>query len=228
YLGSRMRPGPGRCQRRDGRSGRRRPLEVGAGSVRGHHSRVPLTLDDLRTPQTAAVIRARILVRLQAAGAPTAAWVSTASGGVESSAVDMLAEALEKLASAKIADAVSGRFLDFATGDFLRFLAKRYYQIDARDATFTVQNIHLSSVSGNSQQTFEPGDLWVMDQGTGNRYQSITGGDLAPGRFLDLQFQAELPGSSYADVAGTIATMVTAPAGISCVNIRPSPFLPPR
>lgn len=189
---------------------------------------MPLTLDDLRTPQTAAIIRARILARLQAAGAPTAAWVSTASGGVENSAVDMLASALEQLASAKIADAASGRFLDFATGDFLRFLAKRYYQLDARSETFTVQNVRLTSVPGNSQQSFEPGDLWVMAKGTGHRYQSITGGELLPGQTLDLKFQAEFAGSAYADVAGAITSMVTAPAGISCTNVRPSPFLSSR
>lgn len=187
-----------------------------------------LTLEDLRTPQTVALIRARVLARLQAAGAPVADWTATASGGVENSTVDAVATALEQLLAARLADMVSGRFLDFAEGDFLRFLAARYYRITPREATFTVQNVRLSLVASASQQTFSVGDLWVRSKATGRQYQSITGGDLLPGRTLDLQFQAENAGSAYSDVAGTIDTMVTAPAGVSCVNIAPSPFLPAR
>ncbi len=50
--------------------------------------------------------------------------------------------------------------------------------------------------------------------------------DEAAAAGVNCRFRAEFPGSSYNDVAGTITSMVTAPAGVTCVNVRPSEFAP--
>lgn len=190
------------------------------------------TLADLRTPQTQAVIRARLIAALAGRGLPTAAWTPTASGGVENTALDMVAGALAQLVGAKMAQAASGRFLDLAAGDELTYLAKHFYLLDRNVATFTVQNVKLFSVPTAPANSFAPGELWVRANTTGNRYVNIDPIELPPGKLppngLSARFQAELPGASYSDPAGTIDTMVTAPAGISCANARPSDYLPAR
>jgi hypothetical protein len=188
------------------------------------------TLADLRTPQTQAVIRARLIAALAGRGLPTAAWTPTASGGVENTTVDMVAGALAALVGAKMAGAVSGRFLDLAAGDLLTYLAKHFYQLDRNLATFTIQNVRLFSVPAASANSFDAGELWVRASATGNRYVNVDPIDLPPGSTngVDGRFQAELPGASYSDPAGTIDTMVTAPAGVSCVNIRPFDYLSAR
>lgn len=190
------------------------------------------TLADLRTPQTQAVIRARLIAALTGRGLPTAAWTPTASGGVENTTVDMVAGALAKLVGAKMAQAASGRFLDLAEDDELTYLAKHFYLLDRNLATFTIQNIRLSSVPTAPSNSFAPGDVWVMASATGNRYVNLDPIELPPDSqgpsAPKARFQAELPGASYSDPSATIDTMVTAPAGVSCTNVRPSDYLPAR
>src|SRR6185437_2753363 len=100
------------------------------------------------------------------------------------------------------------------------------------------QNIALYSVGSGGTYTFNPGDLVAMSSATGNTYRSITGGSFSPANTgppgedfptakpLMVQFQAESPGSGFADPAGTITTLVTARAGVRCINIPPSDYTP--
>lgn len=190
------------------------------------------SLSDLKTAQTMEVIEARILAALDARGLPTAAWTPVESGGVERTAVRMTAGALATLLGAKMADAVSGRFLSLATGDLLGYLARHFYLIDRSPATSTIQNVRLSSALTAPAESFEAGELWVMASATGNRYVSLDPITVPPNsqgpRAPMARFQAELPGASYSDPVGTVDTMTTAPAGISCLNVRPSDYLPAR
>ena len=183
------------------------------------------TLADLRTPQTADVIQARLLTALGGRGLPVADWAPASSGGPEMTVVGMIAGTIASLVGAKAAALVSARFLDFATGDFLAYLAQHFYGLTKIAATFTIQNITLTSAAAAAPEQFQPGDLWVKAD-SGNRYQSLDAVNLvAGGSIQGIRFQAEFPGASYSDVAGTIRTMVTAPGGVSCVNEAPSTFL---
>jgi hypothetical protein len=187
---------------------------------------VPLTLAQLRTAQTRADIRARIIARLTTAGATVVDWIPSDEGGVENSRVDMVANVIADLYGAKLTEIANGRFLEYATGDWLVYYAKRFYGIVKREATSTIQLVRLTSVATAPSYSFKPGELWVAGIDTGNKYRSLDAVKLAPGKSADARFQAENPGSSYADEPGTITQMVTAPAGVTCNNPRPSDFTP--
>jgi hypothetical protein len=186
------------------------------------------SLADLRTAETQGVIETRLVAALAGRGLPTASWIPVESGGVELTTVRMVAGTLAKLVSAKLAQAVGGRFLDLATGDLLTYLAKHYYLIDRVDPTFTIQNVFLFSTPAAPSNSFQPGDVWVSSPATNNRYVNLDPIELPSDTIngVSARFQAELPGASYSDPAGTISHMVTAPAGVSCTNDRPSDYLP--
>lgn len=186
---------------------------------------MPFTLDQLRTPQTVADIRTSLLNALAAKGLPVASWAPVASGGLELTRVEMVAQVIADILGEKIKQVTDGRFLQLAEGDWLTYYANRFYGIARDEATRTIQNVRLTAVPDAPPNDFQPGDVVVASEATGNVYRSITGGKLAPGKTLDLQCEAENPGSSYADQLGTVDTMVTAPAGVSCINDRPSDFL---
>lgn len=195
------------------------------------------TFADLRTPESIASIRARLIAALNAAGAPTDSWAPSSTGGTENLRADMWAGVCAAIVSKRIAQAVNMRVLPLAvaaataegTGGGPATLAMRkfvrdFYKLQWRDPTFTIENVRLSTIGNPGSYTFNPGDLWARADGTGNRYNNIAGGVLQPGLTLDLPFQAENPGSSYSDSAGTILTMVTARAGVQCTNVRPADF----
>ena len=197
----------------------------------------PYPFEDLLTAEAQATIRARYVSNLGADGLPTASWAPSSVGGWESLRLDMVSGALASLASARVAALVSGRLLEIATDDpltgyFLTYLGLRFYKLVKRQATTTIQNIALTAAPTASSNTFADGDLWVKSPTTGNRYrltlptgQTVT---LGPGDTVNAPFYAENPGSAYDDVAGTVTQMVTAKAGISCINVRPTAFRPTR
>lgn len=198
------------------------------------------TFADLRTPESIASIRARLIANLNAAGAPTDSWAPSSTGGTENLRADMWAGICAAAVSKRIAQAVNMRVLplavaaaeaELATGIIngpatlgLRKLVRDFYKLQWRDPTFTIENVRLSTIGTPGSYTFNPGDLWVRADSTGNRYNNVAGGVLTPGSTLDLPFQAEKPGSSYSDGAGKITTMVTARAGVICTNIAPADF----
>lgn len=195
------------------------------------------TFADLRTPESIASIRARLIAALNAAGAPTDSWAPSSTGGTENLRADMWAGVCAALVSQRVAQAVNMRGLPLAVAAAaaegatpgpatlgLRKLVRDFYKLQWRDPTFTIENIRLSTIGSPASYTFNPGDLWVRADDTGNRYNNIAGGVLTPGLTLDLPFQAENPGSSYSDSAGTITTMVTARAGVQCTNVAPADY----
>jgi hypothetical protein len=180
------------------------------------------TLAELRTQQLSSDISARLSAALLAAGLPVADWAPAASGGVELSVVEMVAGGLANLVGPRLVAMAEARFLDLGRGDALSAYAQSRYQISRSPATYTLQNIRLTSTVSAS---FNAGDLWIAGAG-GNRYVSIEDVILVPGVPADVTFQAEEPGSAYADTEGQISRMVTAPAGLSGLNARPSDFTP--
>jgi len=193
----------------------------------------PYTFEDLSTPEGQAEIRQRILDQLTADGQPTASWAPSSAGGVENLRLDMVSGGVAFFIAQRIANMVNGRLLPLATdsaenGYWLTYLGKRFYKLTKRAATFTIQNIQLTAAASASAQNFADGDLWVASAATGNKYRlTLPAGvtiPLVPGGTANAPFQAENAGSRYSDSAGTIRTMVTAKAGITCNNVRPADF----
>ncbi len=197
----------------------------------------PYTFEDLATAESQETIRARLMDALLADGQPTASWAPSSVGGVENLRADMLAGALAFYSGLRVAAFVTGRLLPTATdtpenGYWLTYLGLRFYKLTKHAATFSIQNVRLSMDPSGAAQSFVDGDLWVASPATGNKYRlTLPAGEvlqLAPGGFVDGPFQAEKAGSSYSDVAGTVTTMVTAKAGVTCTNTRPTDYAPTR
>lgn len=191
-----------------------------------------LTFQDLITAETPALIRARIVAALAADGFPTASWAPSSVGGVENMRIDMSAGVGIYLPP-RIVALVTGRILPLATGDFLKTLGKKFYGLDQGTATFTIQNMAFFLKPGASgvNYTFQPGQIKVRSDATGNRYTLIDSGTFSPandtlGHALMLRVQADAPGKAYADQIGTILTMVTAKAGVQCMNVAPGDYQP--
>jgi len=176
-------------------------------------------LSDLLTVQTSALIRQRILTGMKNGGLPVSDWAATAKGGLESALVDMSSQSLSDLAAANVVAGIAGGFLDEASGDWLAMLAKRFYQLDKNQATYTIQSITLTASAQAVQVSKQPGEVWVISS-AGNRYQNIDAIELKPGASGQFNFQAENPGAAYADTPGTIATLVTSLPGVTALNAR--------
>lgn len=208
------------------------------------------SLANLKTAETQEVIAARLLANLTADGQPTASWAAATAGGGENLRLTMVAGGLALWSAQRIANLVNGGLLPLATdtpenGYWLTYLGKKFYGLDKRRATSTIQNLALYNPAGAAPVTesFQVGDVIAKSQATGNLYRSISTGqftkantwqnfpliiDPAVDNPLMLQIQAESPGSAFDDPAGKITTMVTAFAGIRCFNIRPTDFTPVR
>ncbi len=183
----------------------------------------------MRIAQLRGEIESRILGSLSFAGQPVTQWSAPENGGVERSIVRMAATAMADIIAPRLVRIAEMRMLDTSSGGDLTYYALKRYKIARNEATHTIQNIKISSVLQND---FAAGDLVVKGAG-GNVYRSIdavkipTGAGLSPGvPAVSVRFQAEFPGSSYNDQAGTITTMVTSPAGVTCVNAEPDYFAP--
>ena len=197
----------------------------------------PYLFEDLLTAEAQATIRARLVSNLAADGEPTTSWAPSSVGGSENLRLDMVSGGLASLASARVAALVGGRLLEVATDDpltgyWLSYLGLRFYGLQKRQATTTIQNVALIAAPTASANTFSDGDLWVKSPSTGNLYrltlppgQTLT---LPAGATIDATFTAAAPGSSYSDPALSITQMVTAKAGVSCINVRPTQFRPTR
>lgn len=197
----------------------------------------PFTFADLSTPEGRDVIRARLIANLTADGQPTGSWAPSAVGGVENLRADMLAGGLADLIATRIGRLVAGHVLPLATDDpalgyFLSYYGLRYYGLEKRLASKTIQNIRLTAASSAGANTFSDGDVVVKSPSTGNVYRlTLDPGisvELRPGDSVDVPCYAENAGSRYLDPAGTVTQMVTAKAGVTCSNLPPSQFTPTR
>ncbi len=191
-----------------------------------------LLLADLRDPEDVDAIRQRLLTNLAGAGAPIDDWLPAASGGVEMIRVDADATALQRLLATRVALLANLMLLELAEGDPLTLYAQKRYGIVRDESTRTIQNIALWLVGSAGAQSFAPGDLIVSSDATGNRYRLIEDIQIDTSNTavnpLFARFEAEQPGSSYADAAETVTTLVTAVGGLRCSNRRPSEFLPTK
>lgn len=188
------------------------------------------TLAQLIAAPTADEIKAKLLSSLQGAGFPITDWES---GGVERTMVELEADSLTDLVANGIPEMVGGGFIEYATGDWLTFLAAQLYQLTRYPATFTFQRCRLTCEAGAGPITVNAGDLWALTA-TGLRYSGPTVYEDDPGPSwtipdgdsLDVVFQSEFAndsadGLNYIDPAGTITVLQTQVAGLSIDNPAP-------
>lgn len=175
------------------------------------------TLDDLLTPLTVEEIFQLLLAVYQSNGFPVQSWQT---GGVERTRLMAMSTALLDVSSNWLPDITAGGFLDYATGDWLKLLAKQMYNIDFNPATFTVGNITLSTVaSAAGPYNYTAGQLIAVFAATGNRYINTTAGTLAASTANVVEFRAEFAGADYNDPSssGSIS-LVTSLPGVVLTN----------
>ena len=170
-------------------------------------------------------IYARALWIADKVGLPTTSWQP---GDPTRSLYHVLAESLailEKVASRYVA---SG-FLDLAAAledpKWLRLLAHQQYGYVAREATFAVATVRLTNEAGGLN-VFAPGDITFRASTTGKTYRNTSGGTLEPWLglpfpkpTLDVEVEAEEPGSESSAGVGEIDELVTNYLGVSVQNI---------
>ena len=198
---------------------------------------MPLTLAQLRTAEGTTAIKTRLLTNLDAAGMPIEDWIPSAQGGVEMIRVEAVASALQRLLAVRVAQLANLMLLELAPGptdadprDHLGLYAEKRYKTTREPATKTIQSMAFWMVGTPSAKTLRPGDVIVASSATGNRYVLIDEVKIGPpNTALNPVFgrcEAEQAGTSYADSAETVTTMVTALAGVRCANRRSADFLP--
>lgn len=183
----------------------------------------PYSYAQLLQTQSLTDLRVLLLSLAQGEGYPAITEWAGEPTGTEMTFVTMVCQAINQLAQSgapidqQIASAAAGRTLRWANGMWLDLLAEQVYQLTRDPATFTTFSMTLVNSNSSNAQTFtlQPGDVWVVGP-TGNRYQSITGGNLGPGESLELAFQAENIGSAYADDPSQVTLqLVTTIAGVT-------------
>jgi hypothetical protein len=174
---------------------------------------VALTLAELLAEQTADEIKTRLLSALNVVGFPITDWQS---GGVARTLVEMEAAALRDFVGVLIPKVAGGGFLDHASGDWLTLLGYQKYGLDRGGSSYTIQRITLTD-HGAGPHNVNPGDV-IVQAVTGNRYVLAEAGVVPLSGSVELEFQAESPGSSYSDPAGSITELVTTLATVTVSN----------
>lgn len=179
-----------------------------------------VALSDLLATPSEEDLRQQFLADLNAAGFPITDWQS---GATLKTYVYLQARAYLIALGQVIPDIAAGGYLSEAQGEWLTLLAKQVFNIDRQAATFTVQQATLTCAPGNGPYTVVAGTL-VAQTTAGHRYTNLTGGALAAGSPLQLQWQSEGPvdsgsaATSYVDTANSMTTMVTPLLGVTINN----------
>ena len=182
------------------------------------------TLADLLTPVTQEELIDQALQLLGSQGFPTTSWaVGTPDRAILYCITSLIADQVNNL----IPLITAGGFTDYATGEWLQFLAQQRYNLAFLPATKTIGNITLYSKAGAPAQTITAGQL-ICQFPSGNRYFNVNGGSLSSGGSLKLSWQSEYTNDSLSDpplnyVDGYSPTdppvLVTALPGVTLLNV---------
>lgn len=174
-----------------------------------------VSLASLLVQETKEAILATALGIASAVGVPVTSWQP---GDPTRSLFLVEADNLSSLESI-VAGFISSGFLDYASGDWLTIGAKQRYNVDRTLATYATTTETLTNTGGGIF-VIEPLDLTFKNSVTGKTYHNTTGGTLAsgPGTTLDLDLEADDPGSDGSAAAGEIDTLVTTLLGVTCTN----------
>lgn len=115
-------------------------------------------------------------------------------------------------------------FLDFASGDWLTFLARYVYGTERVLATFATGVCTLDNSAGGGLFDWGPDELVVYNPDTGKLYRNASTIHLDPGQVLsDVPFYALEAGSASTSLANTIVAFETPYEGLTVTN--PALFL---
>lgn len=178
-----------------------------------------MSLADLITAKSSDVLLAELLAELQTRGFPATDWQP---GSVPRTLLEAYAEQLASFSTAQAAVAAGG-FLDTSSGAWLTLLADQFFDVDRKEALTTKGTVRLTAAGGAGPYTITIGQLWVATS-SGKRFTNVEGGTLTLAGTLDLEFEAESPGSAYNVGSSTITTLVTSLAGVT-VNNPASPWI---
>jgi hypothetical protein len=183
---------------------------------------VPATLDELLTTRTAGDEETSLLSVLKSAGFPVTDWEA---GGAGQTLVKAIANALADHGK-NVAAVTAGGFVALAKAlpdpTWLDLIAEQFYALSRSRATYTKQLLRVSCEAGLGPQTVNAG-FTVAARVTGNRYVYNGAPVVVPdASFVDIEVQAESPGSAFVDPAGMITEMITPLPGLSVENRQTS------
>ncbi len=115
---------------------------------------------------------------------------------------------------------IKSRFLDLATGQWLKVKAEQDYGVTVPEASFATTDVVLTNNGGGFYPDIQAGDLTFKSTISGKTYRNTTGGTLAsgPATTLTVTVVADEAGSDSSAGAGEIDDMVTALTGVTCSN----------
>lgn len=163
-----------------------------------------LTLSQLFSVETITNLYQRGLDVADALGLPVTSW---RAGDPTRSLYWYTAEILNTLETA-VSDYIKSDFLDYASGDWLTFVAEQKYGVERIEATYAAGDLTLSN-AGTNQYDFDPGDLTFYNSTNQKTYHSTTGGTLAPSGTLVVSFEADEAGADSSAALDEIDELVT-------------------
>lgn len=175
-----------------------------------------VSLATLLVQETKAAIYSVALSVAQAVGLPVTSWEP---GDPTRSFYHLQSEILATLEEVVVGFISSG-FLDYATGDWLKLLAKQVFNVDVPDAVAASTTVLLTNTGGGNYPDLEPGDITFKSSTSGKTFRNTTGGALTsgPGTTLSVTVVADEPGAASSAGAGEIDTIITGPLGATCSN----------
>lgn len=175
-----------------------------------------ISLASLIVQHTKAQIYTYALGIANAVGLPVTSWQP---GDPTRSEFHVESEFLEQL-EAIVVDYIRSRFLDLATGTWLKVKAEQDYGVIVPEAKFATTDVVMTNASGFLYPDIKAGDLIVKSTVSGKTYTNTTGGTLAsgPATTLTITVVADEAGSDSSAGAGEIDDMVTQLEGVTCTN----------
>jgi uncharacterized phage protein gp47/JayE len=151
-----------------------------------------------------------------ALGLPVSTWQA---GDPTRSLYHVEAEMIDALEDL-VVNFIKSRFLDEATGEWLKVKAEQDYDVTVPEATYATTDVVLTNTGGGYYPDIEAGDLTFKNSTTDKTYHNTTGGTLAsgPGTTLTVTVVADEAGSDSSAAATEIDTMITQLEGVTCSN----------
>ena len=158
----------------------------------------------------------RYAFALSAPNFPVTAWQPFS---VPLTLVELQAEAMEDFGETQLAIAAGG-LLDYSTGDWLTLLASNVYGLTRKPAVRTRGFATLTDAANAGPFNIAVGQLWAVSS-SGKRFTNVTGGVLALGGTLQIQWDAEQAGSAYNVANNSITALATPLPGVTINNPDP-------
>jgi phage-related baseplate assembly protein len=163
---------------------------------------------------TADEVVAAWVTGLEALGVPASKW---RKGGVASTMLRILAITYALFSGTMVA-ALSGQFLDYASGSWLILLARYVYGVDAIEATFANGTLTIEN-SGGGIYDYDPGEFVVLNPTTKVQYSNAETLHIgALSTLADVPFEALIAGTGGNANPGDVDELVTTALGVTVTN----------